>query len=587
MYNVTKQEDSTMAFDGVLLNGLAYELKSVLLGGRIEKIQQPETDEIHVTIRNKGCNYKLLLSANANYSRVHLTNQNKANPINPPMFCMVLRKHISGSKVSFIRQHGMDRILEIGLSSINELGDIAEKSLIVEIMGKHSNIILIDSDNYIIDAVKHINENISRVREVLPGRKYIYPPSQGKTDPLTVDTEHVEQILRFYDAEYDPVDLLVKSYTGISKVTAKEICHRGNGEIQKIALEFHNFFQQVKDNIFQPTILLDEKGNPNDIFPMRYTLYSPSRLKTFYSFSDALDEFFLIRDRMERLKQRTSHLIRIIKNNLVRCNKKIEILTEQFEKAKDAEQYRLFGELITANIHQISAGVNQIEVINYYSPDNSIITIPLDPSKTPAQNAQHYFKNYNKLKRMKESQSRLIKDTKEELDYLESVYQHITSCTDESDILEIQEELIKEGYIKELSKKNEKKQKNITSKPLHFVSSDGMDIFVGKNNLQNDRLTLKLAHPKDLWLHTRGIHGSHVIVKTGGKPVPYSTLLEAANLAAYYSKGRYSTNVPVDYCIKKFVRKPSGAKPGMVVYENYKTIYITPSENTVLSLRQI
>lgn len=576
-----------MAFDGVLLYGLARELDEILSGGRIDKIHQPETDEVHITVRNQGNNYKLLLSASANNPRAHLTRQNKTNPLTPPMFCMVLRKHISGTRISCIKQHNMERIMEIRLTGVNELGDVDEKSLVIEIMGRHSNIILINSEGIIVDAVKHVSKNISRVREVLPGRKYVYPPSQDKTNPLNVEAEHVEQVLQYSDDKKSPVELLVKSYIGISTVTAKEICYRGNNNIREIPLAFHNFFLKIKDHALQPAILLDEKDNPVDILPASYKLYPPARLKFFPTFSEALDEFYLMRDKTERLKQQSGHLHRIIKNNLARLYKKNDIISKQLKEAENAEQYRLYGELITANIYQIPEGINQIELVDYYSSDNSMIAVPLDPAKSPAQNAQHYFKIYNKLKRMQKTQSKLLEEIQEEIDYLESVHQHLNACTEENDVMEIKEELIDGGYIKKRSKKIEKEQKQLSSKPLHFVSSDGIDILVGKNNLQNDRLTFKTAHPDDLWLHTKAIQGSHVIIRSGGKPVPDTTLLEAANLAAYYSRGRQSTNVPVDYCTRKHVRKPSRAKPGMVIYDNYKTIYVTPSEERILSMKRI
>lgn len=576
-----------MAFDGVLIHGLANELNSSLAGGRVDKIQQPEKDEIHMIIRTKGKNRKLLLSASANHPRIHLTEQSKTNPKTPPMFCMVMRKHLSGARVSFVKQHGMERIVEIRFEGITELGDKSEKSLIIETMGRHSNIILIDSNGLILDAVKHVGHNISSVREVLPGRKYSYPPSQGKVNPLNVKALDVAQLLQSYEGQSSLNNLLARSYTGVSKVTAKEICFRGGETASEIPHVFEHFFQQIKDNELKPTLLLDATGKPTDVLPIPYTMYQASRLKTFSSFSEALDEFFLARDKKERLMQRTSHLHRVIKNNISRCYKKIEIQKEELEKAKDAEQYRLFGELITSNIYQVPAGAKQVILHNYYSSDNSTITIPLDSAKTPAQNAQYYFKIYNKYRRVQETQSRFLQETQKELEYLESISHNLTMSNDDSDIAEIHEELIREGYIKEKAQRKAGKKNTLVSKPHHFLSSDGLEIFVGKNNLQNDRLTLKTAMPNDLWLHTKGIQGSHVIIKTDGKPVPDTTLLEAANLAAYYSKGRSSSNVPVDYCYRKNVRKPKGAKPGMVIYENYKTLYVTPSEEKMLAIEKI
>lgn len=576
-----------MAFDGVLLYGLARELDDALAGGRVDKIQQPEADEIHLIIRNKGNNHRLLLSASASHPRIHLTGQSKINPPSPPVFCMVLRKHLLGARLSSINQPGMERILEIGFDGMDELGDQAKKTLVIETMGRHSNVILIDSDALILDAIKHVNHNISRVREVLPGRKYTYPPSQGKVNPFTVEVVDVKQILQSAEPGNPSANFLIRSFTGISKVTAEEICYRGGEETTEIAASFLNFFQQVKDNDFQPTLLVDGLGKPKDVFPMVYTMHPASLLKARSSFSEALDEFFFIRDQMQRLQQRSAHLHRMIKNNLERCHKKIAMQKDELEKAGKAEQYRLYGELITSNIYQIPSDAGEVTLPNYYDLKNAMITIPLDPAKTPAQNAQYYYKLYNKAQRVQETQSRFMKETQAELNYLESISQHLSMCSHEGDISEIREELVREGYMREQPKKRGMKRPSVPSKPHHFLSSDGLEIFVGKNNTQNDQLTLKTALPNDLWLHTKILQGSHVIVRNSGKPVPDNTLLEAANLAAYYSKGRSSANVPVDYCPRKNVRKPGGAKPGMVIYEKYKTIYVTPAEEMVLAMKRL
>ena len=582
-----------MALDGVLLFGLAKELSSGLANGRIDKIQQPETDEIHITIRSMGRNCRLLLSASASHPRIHLTQQSKQNPLVPPMFCMVLRKHLSGGRFIGIRQPGMERILEIDFEVINELGDLDKKTLIIEIMGRHSNVILTDANGKILDSVKRVDNSVSRIREVLPGEQYQYPPSQGKANPLTASVEEVAEKLMEYDSSSSPEDILSKAYTGISKTTAKEICRLAKESSKNnpltpddIASAFVNFITGVKNGNFKPALLLDNAGNPKDVLPLPYGLYPMERLKIFPSFSDALDEFFRERDKQERIQQRTAHLSRILKNNIDRCRRKLELQSEELEKAKNAEIYRLYGELITSNIYMIAAGVSEISVPNYYQPDCPLIAIPLDPAKTAAQNAQHYFKLYNKAKTVLNKQSLLIDETQEELNYLESVAQSLSICDNEAEILEIREELVKEGYIRNRSGSG-KAKKTIPSKPHRYVSCDGFEILVGKNNIQNDHLTLKVASANDIWLHTKLIHGSHVIIRTEGRPVPDSTLLEAANLAAYYSKGRSSANVPVDYCPRKNVKKPGGAKPGMVIYNQYKTIYITPSESMVLAMKKL
>ncbi|NLB40995.1 MAG: fibronectin/fibrinogen-binding protein [Clostridiales bacterium] len=577
-----------MALDGVLLYGLSKELENDLSGGRVDKIQQPEKDEIHLTLRNKGNNYRLLMSASASHPRIHLTDQTKSNPMVPPMFCMVLRKHLSGGRLIKIQQPSMERILELSFEVINEIGDLGEKTLIIEIMGRHSNIILTNPDGTILDAIKHVDSSISRVREILPGRQYVYPPSQGKTNPLDADLSELEQKLQSSELGNSPVNILSKSYTGISKTTAEEILHRSEVNNEALSKTYIDFFSNVRNNEFIPSLLMDHSGKPKDILPMAYSMFDLVSLKTYSSFSKALDEFYLVRDKMERLQQRTAHLHRVISNNLIRSQKKLALYIEELEKAKDADMHRLYGELITSNIYQIPAKAESVTLLNYYESDNPMITIALDPTKTPAQNAQTYFKKYNKAKRTEEKQSRLMKETQDEIDYLETINQNLSMCTNESDIMAIREELTQEGYLKDLSRKKKNKGQQTTStKPHHFLSADGFEIFVGKNNIQNDHLTLKTALPSDLWLHTKTIPGSHVIVKAGGQPISEATLLEAASLAAYYSKARLSTSVPVDYCPRKNVKKPNGAKPGMVIYEHNKTIFVTPSEEKVKKMKKL
>lgn len=585
-----------MAFDGVLLNGLARELQAVLANGRIDRIHQPETDEIHILIRNNGENYKLLLSASASYPRIHLTRQNKANPLVPPMFCMVLRKHLTGGRLLSIHQPGFERILVITFEVLNEMGDLTEKKLIIEIMGRHSNIIFTDHDGKILDSIKHVGENISRVREVLPGKQYVSPPSQGKSDPLNASHEQVVSLLASNDSGANWPRLLSDAFTGISRITAEEICQTAyandacrqlaDNTAGRIASAFIRFFSRVREGLFQPVMLLDDQGKPKDVLPFPYDLYPESLLRHYPAFSEATDDFFVTRDRTERAQQRTANLHRVIKNNLDRCTKKLAIQQQEVEEAKKGEIYKLYGELITSNIYIIPAGVDEVSLNNYYDPENASILVPMDNTKTASQNAQAYYKMYNKSKTVIEKQTKFIRETREEILYLESLTEHLSMSTEEADILEIKEELIREGYIRGESGKGKPKRHTV-SKPHHYLSSDGFEIFVGKNNTQNDQLTLKMAVSTDLWLHTKVIPGSHVIIKASGRPIPENTLAEAANLAAYYSKGRASANVPVDYCPRKNVKKPGGTKPGMVIYEQYKTVYVTPSEEMVQAMKKL
>lgn len=586
-----------MAYDGVLLSCVIEELRNKILNRRIDKVYQPEKDEIYLHIRSRDEELKLLLSANASHPRIHLVKSTKPNPLTPPMFCMLLRKHLIGGKIVDIVQPQMERIAEILIENTNELGDPAIKRLIIEIMGRHSNIILVDENGKIIDSIKHVNETISRVRQVLPGLPYSPPPAQDKRNPLLETPESFKALLKSMSTNKKVENVLLNSYMGISPTTAFEIVYRALGDkpvstlelseeqLEALCRSFTDFFDGVKHKQFSPTMLKDETGFPRDIFPFVYQQYAAPMLERYSSVSEMLEAFYSERDRLERLQQRISNLSRLIKTTLERCQKKLAIQLEDFQQAKEADKFRLWGELITANVHSIPKGVKEVSLVNYYDPNGSTITIPLDERKSPIQNAQEYFKKYAKAKNTLDKVSKQIDESREEIKYLEALLESLEKCTDESDVEEVHQELVEQGYIKKSTKDNKREQ--TPSKPLHFISSDGFDIFVGKNNYQNDRLTLKAAGANDIWLHTKNIPGSHVIIKTGGRPVPENTLVEAALLAAYFSKGRNSSNVPVDYCPRKNVKKPSGAKPGMVIYEGYNTIYVTPSEEKIQNIRKI
>ena len=572
-----------MALDGVLLNCIMEELKDKIVGGRIDKIHQPEKDEIYMGIRANNQNLKLLISASSNYPRIHLTNIQKGNPLTPPVFCMVLRKHLIGGRIINIEQPNFERILILYIESRDELGDLSTKRLIVEIMGRHSNIILVDNNDVIIDSVKRITEEISRVRQVLPGRPYVFPPSQNKQNPLIQGSVSLDKILNTDDVK-KAARTIQNSFTGISRVTAQEIVYRG--EIDSLPKAFLEFFERVNSKNFEPVLLKDEAGRPIDIFPFPYHQYDLKLQQPYESVSMALELFFHTRDKMDRIRQHTAHLHKVLNSNLERAQKKLGILVDEYQDAQNAEKYRLYGELITTNIYQIPKGVEKIELVNYYDPNGDLIEIPLDKNKTPNQNAQTYFKKYNKAKNALVMIEKQIKETQEEIQYLDTQLDNLNKCTEESEIDEIRQELAQEGYIR-LRSERKKSKKLAPSKPYHFLSSDGFHIYVGKNNTQNDRLTLKTAEPEDLWLHTKDIPGSHVIVKAQGKELPRQTLLEAGILAAYFSKAKNSTKVPVDYCPRKNVRKPSGAKPGMIIYENYHTMYVTPDETVINNLKKM
>jgi predicted ribosome quality control (RQC) complex YloA/Tae2 family protein len=588
-----------MALDGVLLNCILAELEDKIIGGRIDRVYQPERDEIHIGIRQNNRDRKLLISASPNYPRIHITKTQKSNPITPPVFCMVLRKHLIGGRIIGIEQPDFERILILSVEARDELGDLSTKRLIVEIMGRHSNIILVDDRDIIIDSIKRIGEGISRLRQVLPGSTYNFPPSQNKHNPLIQDEITLKSILGISLDSKRAARMIFDSFTGISKVTAQEIVYRakiegiiGQSSTVDSYLEdglFHSFitfFEDVKRMDYRPTIMKDESGRPLDIFPFLFYQFPVEFQEHYNSVSIALDTFFETRDRVERIRQRTSHIFKVLNTNLSRVQKKRGILLDEYEKAKNADRYKLFGELITANLYQIPEGMDKVELVNYYDPNGQSIEIILDKRKTSSQNAQDYYKKYNKAKTALAMIIKQLKDAEDEIQYLETLLGNLEKCTEEIEIQEMQQELAEEGYIKLRSKRKQPKR-SVKSKPYHFISSDGFDIYVGKNNTQNDRLTLRTAEPNDLWLHTKEIPGSHVVIKSRGERIPNTTLLEAGILAAYYSKANDSSNVPVDYCPSKNVRKPSGAKPGMVIYDNYKTMFVTPSEDIVNRLKRI
>lgn len=584
-----------MAFDGIMLSSIIKELQSKIIGGRIDRIYQPERDEIHIYIRANRQNYILLMSASPNFPRMHLTEHTKANPDVPPMFCMVLRKHLINGRIIDIEQPRFDRICHIKIESIDELGDISIKTLAIEIMGRHSNIILFNNDDKIIDSIKHIPDTVSSIRQVLPGKNYILPPGNKKQNPLLEKGERLKQLL--LEVRQDDFSTTIfKNFMGISKLSANEIVYRAlknaNGKLnfekqtEMVCKSFIEFFSQVKEQNFVPTILKDEEGEYIDILPFIYEQFPLYLQEHYESPSKVVDIYYLEKDRTDRIKQHSSFLYKLLKKELAHNEQKLRIQREELEKAKDAEKYRLWGELIIANIYKIPEGTSKINLINYYDPTGAEEEISLDPNKTPAQNADIYFKRYTKLKNAQKQLSKQIIETENEIKYIESLIENLSNCTEEIEIEEIKEELIEEGYIKKSNrKKTKKKKKDRYSKPYHYLSSDGYDIYVGKNNRQNDYLTQKIANSNDIWLHVKDIPGSHVIIRTQGKKIPDSTLKEGAILAAYYSKGKNSSNVAVDYCLKRHVKKPSGAKPGMVIYDNYSTLYVTPKKEFIKSLK--
>ncbi|NLM35403.1 MAG: fibronectin/fibrinogen-binding protein [Clostridiales bacterium] len=571
-----------MALDGIFLHSLCLELKDNILNGKVDKINQPEKDEIIITFRKDNKNIKVLISASSNYPRIHITERSKANPMQPPMFCMLLRKYLIGAKLINIEQRHCDRILCLDFESRDEMGFDSIYTLIVEIMGRHSNITLIRKrDNIVMDSIKHITPNINSYRSIYPGINYKFPPEPNKLNPL----DFSEDVNIDLDSSVSISDssILTKIFTGVSSLLSKEIVYlfqtnsSGNkpDDLKNLLKFAKNFFQSINQNSFTYTLYSDSKGNYKDFYCFYLSTMKDYKVTKYDTASKLLDLFYYTKDKQDRLNQKSSDLQKLVINNIDRCKKKSIILKQSLQECKQKDKYKLYGELLTANIYSIKEGDKSVKVYNYYSEKEEYIIIPLKENNTPSENIQYYFKKYNKLKKTEEAALEQLEKNEAELEYLQSVLTNILNCDSYDEIEDVRNELVETGYIK--FKKSSGKTKKAQSKPLHFLSSDGIDIYVGKNNIQNDYLTLKFADKKDIWLHTKNIPGSHVIIKNNNN-ISDKTLEEAAILAAYYSKAKDSTKVAVDYTEVKNVKKPSGAKPGMVIYTTNKTIYVDPYE---------
>jgi len=582
-----------MPIDGVVIRNIVFELNQNLLNGRIDKILQPEKDEIIISIRSNGKNYRLLLSSNPNYPRVCLTNVQKQNPINAPMFCMVLRKHLSGGKIVKIEQFELDRIIKIYIEGYDELGVLSNKILICEVMGRNSNIILVNDISYdIIDSLRHITLDMSSFRQIMPRLIYKYPPRKDKLDPL--DFSEPEFIHRINNSNNMKAGkFLVQNIDGLSLFAAREICLSAGMDEDKyietideeqkyrLFLSANKFINEFKNNSFAPTIYYNgEKLFDFYCLKLNYLSVMDAEVKS--SISEAIENFYRTKDDYDRIRQKSSDIVKVVSTNLDRCLRKLAIQEETLLESEHKDKWKLFGDLIMTNLYAIEKGDSSVSVINYFDDSQSTVEIPLDKTLTPSQNAQKYYKKYNKEKSAEVNTLTQKKDNMSEIEYLENQLVNTSNCTEDIEIDEIRNELISLGYVKAKKKTASRKQKK--SKPMHFISSEGIDIYVGKNNVQNDYLTLKFADPRDIWMHTKKIPGSHVIIKQDRLQAGEDTLCEAANLAAYYSKAKDSSNVPVDYTEKKNVKKPSGAKPGMVIYYTNSTIYVTPDEGLIKKL---
>ena len=566
-----------MAFDGIVVANLAHELKNELLNGRIAKIAQPEADELLLTVKSQAGQKRLLISADASLPLIYLTDQNKPSPITAPNFCMLLRKHISNGRIVGITQPKLERIIVFKIEHLDEMGDLCRKDLIVEIMGKHSNIIFCTEDGKIIDSIKHVSSHMSSVREVLPGRDYFIPDTMHKADPLTVDFPIFSALLTEKPAAVSKA--IYTSFTGISPVTAEEICHISGVESSIPAKEysedilrhlFHQFeiyLSAVKEGEFAPSIYYDGM-EPKEFSSLPLTHFSGYRREEYNSISQVLKTYYATRNALLRIRQKSADLRHVVQTALERNRKKYDLQIRQLKDTENREKFKIYGELINAYGYNVEEGSKKMEALNYYT--NEMITIPLDPMKTPQENAQRYFAKYNKQKRTFEALSELSRETRDDITYLESIQTALDIAQTEDDLAGIKEELVNSGYIK---RKFTKKKVKIKNTPLHYISSDGYHMYVGKNNLQNEELTFHFAVGNDWWFHAKQAPGSHVIVKSNGEELPDRTFEEAGRLAAYYSSMRGSDKVEIDYVEKKHVKKPGGAKPGFVVYyTNYSLV---------------
>ncbi len=569
-----------MPFDGFTLGLVARELDAALAGGRINKIIQPERDEIILTIRSGGANRQLLLSATANCARAHLTTTHKNNPLEPPALCMLMRKHITGGRVCGVRALECDRILEIEIEHFDELGDRARKRIICEFMGKHSNLIFVGGDGRIIDSARRVNEQISSVREVLPGLRYELPPAHGK---LPYDRVTAEALLSAMAGMNGPLHkLIAQCVSGMSSQTARELAFRaaGNEDAHAEEVDLAAACQSVADNLssipdrISPAILYSEDGAPVDAVAFDYLSRAYLKSEAFPTISEALDAFYRGRDMAERIKQKSAALHRTLKKNIERCERKLALQREALLGSERMEEYRLKGELLTANLHLAQKGAKAVEVPNYYEPDMPMLKVELDEKLSPGQNAQRYFKLYQKARNAKTLAADQIEKTESELNYLEGQLDNLSKCEEEAELSELREELERFGYVRPNRSRRQMKQLPPSS-PMRFTAPSGRVILVGKNNLQNDKLT-GTAQPNEVWLHAKDMPGSHVIIV--GEAPDEDTIRFAARLAALYSKGRASSRVPVDYTLRRFVKKPGGAKPGFVIYTNQHTLYVQPAE---------
>ncbi len=578
-----------MALDGAFLRHIKQELEEKLLGARVDKIHQPNREEVLVAFRTREAAYKVLFSARANSARVHFTAIPLENPKQPPMLCMLLRKKLQGAKLVAIRQPELERLLHFDFDCINELGDHVTLTLTMEIMGRYSNIILTDEEGKIVDALKRVDAEMSSQRLVLPGLSYHLPPPQNKLCPLATSSQQVVEALNALPKDMELSKGYLAVLQGVSPIVCRELAHQvGRGreltvktmdEEQVFRAGF--FYQQMRDTVEavsgKPFMAASPQGKPMDFSFLEIHQYGTAAVvKEAESFSQLLDEFYRERDKQERMRVREQDLLKLLSTHSERLSRKINAQRGELEQCAGRDGLRVAGDLISAQMYQMEKGAESVEIPDFYQEGSPLVRIKLDPALTPSQNAQKYYKEYRKAKTAEEKLTEQIELAGKELEYLESVLDALARAETERDLAEIRAELQEQGYLRKLRSKKEKPA--AVSAPMKFTTSDGFTVLVGRNNRQNDRLTLKTANNNDIWFHTKNIPGSHTVLVTQGREPTETAMEEAALLAAQHSRAKDSSQVPVDYTQIRYVSKPQGAKPGMVIYVNYKTLYVTPGE---------
>ena len=578
-----------MPMDGITVGFAARELDEALAGGRIDRITQPEKDTVVMVIRANNENKALLLCASPNNARCHLTASRFSNPLEPPALCMLLRKQLTGGRILSVEQVGGDRIVHINMEVTGELGDRETRRLVLEIMGRHSNLMLLDGNGRILEAARHVNAEMSRVRQIQPGMAYEAPPAQDRLSPEGLTGEALlEKIREQGDIPFRKA--LAGAVTGLSFPAAQEIARRvlapgeENPEDPADACERAAALLERLPRMKSPRVLYADDGEAVDVFPFPYLSRDPDRQKEFRTLSEALEAYYGTRDMQDRLKQKSATMVRLLKGHVERCEKKLALQEEELANAARMEEYRVMGEVLNAHLYELKKGMEEAVLPNWYDPDGGTVTVPLDIRLTPSQNAQRYFKKYQKARSARKTAAEQKEKTLAELDFLEGMLLDTDKCVGESELEEIRAELVRAGYMKRVT--NRRQQRALPqSKPYLYRSADGIEIAVGKNAAQNDRLTLG-AKPDEMWLHAKDMPGSHVIVRAEGE-IPQETLKQAAQLAAWYSKGQRSSSVPVDYTRRRYVKKPSGAPAGQVIYTHQKTAFMTVEESDIRGIRLI